>query len=197
MTFTVKLILNLSVDVSKDLPIEPAASRSLDTPVPSEIVLLFYISGIDEKDNFPEKAEDLYNTPAYNELYETFNAAIAHHAFVPLCGIMGSKYMETALHNHDLIWNLCCSHDVQLSHPTCEDVRASEEEENGEETVDNMGGEGTLEVDSAVSGNRGLDGEADERVRGKKKFGKRPKPPMWRIGRKLSAKTKDVPAANM
>lgn len=158
--------------------------------------MFFCILGADEKDTFAGNTEDLYNSPAYNELYETFSAAIAHHAFVPLCGIMGSKYMESSLHNHDLIWNLCCSHDAQLSHPTCEDTRASEDEEDGEETGENTGGAGTLEVDSGVSVSHGLETGTEERARDKKgskeggKF-KKPKPPMWLIGKKFS-KTKDV-----
>ena len=145
---------------------------------------------MEENGSVNETQEDLYNTPVYEELCQTFSAAIAHHAFVPLCGLMGSKYMESSLLNHDLIWNLCCSHDVQLSHPTCEDTRASEDEEDGEEN----GIEGS-EVDSAPAvGSRGLDNAADERIQEKKgrKFRKRPKPPMWFIGRKLS-KAKDVP----
>ena len=162
--------------------------------------LLSFITGADEKDSFMENSEDLYNTPVYNELYQTFSAAIAHHAFVPLCGIMGSKYMETALHNHDLIWNLCCSYDAQLSHPTCEDTRASEDEEDREETGDHSGGAGTVEVDSGAGNSHGLDTGAEERARDKKdgkdggKFKKRHMPPMWLIGRKLS-KTKDVPTS--
>ena len=145
------------------------------------------------------KPDDLYNSPAYNELYQTFSAAIAHHAFVPLCGIMGSKYMESSLHNHDLIWNLCCSYDVQLSHPTCDgDTRASENEEDGEENGDQVEGVGIVEVDAGVSVSHGLDGEAEDRTRDKKsgkeggKFMKRPRPPSWLTGRKFS-KTKDVP----
>lgn len=155
---------------------------------------------MEESDDGTATQEDLYNTPVYEELCQTFNAAIAHHAFVPLCGIMGSKYMETSLHNHDLIWNLCCSHDVQLSHPTCEETRASEdeedEEENGRHTV-NVGGS---EFDSeAVDGSRGVDNspEEHEEKKGSKKrekVKKTPKPPMWFIGKRLS-KTKDVPAS--
>ena len=104
--------------------------------------------------------------------------------------------MEHSLHNHDLIWNLCCSHDMQLSHPICEDTRVSEDEDYGEETRDNMGGAGTLEVDSGVGAPYGGESGADERTRGKKDgkeggtFKKRHKPPMWHIGKKFS-KTKD------
>ena len=43
--------------------------------------------------------------------------------------------MESALVNYDLIWNLCCSHDTQLSHPSCEepvgDKECVGEEEGG------------------------------------------------------------------
>lgn len=154
---------------------------------------------MEENDGANETQEDLYNTPVYEELCRTFSAAIAHHAFVPLCGIMGSKYMETSLHNHDLIWNLCCSHDAQLSHPTCEDTRASEDEEDGEENGDHSAGVEVSEVDSVPGvGSRGLDNTTDERIQDKKggKAGRKirikPKPPMWFIGRKLS-KAKDVP----
>jgi len=69
--------------------------------------------------------EAFYTTAMYEELCQTFSAAMAHHAYVPLCAIMGSKYMENALYNHELIWNLCCSHDVQLSHPGTDDVSES------------------------------------------------------------------------
>lgn len=154
---------------------------------------------MEENDGANETQDDLYNTPVYEELCQTFSAAIAHHAFVPLCGIMGSKYMESSLHNHDLIWNLCCSHDVQLSHPTCEDTRASEDEEEGEENGNHMAGVEVSEVDSSPGvGSRGLDNTADERIQEKKggkeggKIRKKPKPPMWFIGRRLS-KAKDVP----
>jgi len=113
---------------------------------------------------------------------------------------MGSKYMESSLHNHDLIWNLCCSHDVQLSQPTCEDTRASEDEEDGEENGNHMSGAEVSEVESSPAvGSRGLDtNTADEREQEKKggkegrKIRKKPKPPMWLIGRRLS-KAKDVP----
>lgn len=156
------------------------------------------VSGVVEKDGAKEPQEDLYNTPVYEELCQTFSAAIAHHAFVPLCGIMGSKYMETSLHNHDLIWNLCCSHDAQLSNPSCEDTRASEEEEDGEENGNHTIGAGVSEVDSvAEGGSHGLDSTAEERTQykkgGKGKIRKMPKPPMWLIGRKIS-KAKDVPS---
>lgn len=153
---------------------------------------------MEENDGANETQEDLYNAPVYEELCQTFSAAIAHHAFVPLCGIMGSKYMETSLHNHDLIWNLCCSHDVQLSHPTCEDTRASEDEEDGEENDNHTTGVEVSEVDSAPGvGSRGLDKTTDERIQEKKggkegrKIRIKPKP-MWLIGRRLS-KAKDVP----
>ena len=154
---------------------------------------------MEENDGANETREELYNSPVYEELCQTFSAAIAHHAFVPLCGIMGSKYMESSLHNHDLIWNLCCSHDVQLSHPTCEDTRASEDEEDGEENGNHPAGVEVSEVDSAPGvGSRGLDNTTDERIQEKKggkegrKFRKKPKPPSWFIGRRLS-KAKDVP----
>ena len=107
--------------------------------------------------------------------------------------------MESSLHNHDLIWNLCCSHDVQLSHPTCEDTRASEDEEDGEENGNHVAGVEVSEVDSSPAvGSRGLDNTADERMQEKRegkeggKIRKKPKPPMWFIGRRLS-KAKDVP----
>ena len=154
---------------------------------------------MEENDGANETQEDLYNTPVYEELCQTFSAAIAHHAFVPLCGIMGSKYMESSLHNHDHIWNLCCSHDVQLSHPTCEDTRASEDEEDGEENGNHTADVEVSEVDSAPGvGSRGLDNTSDERIQEKKggkvgrKTRKRSKPPMWFMGRRLS-KAKDVP----
>lgn len=143
-----------------------------------------------------ENMEDLSNTPAYNELYQTFSAAIAHHAFLPLCGIMGSKYMEGALLNHDLIWNLCCTYDAQLSHPTCEDTRVSEEEEDGEESGDNL--VMTEAVDVAAGNNtQGLETGATGSSRAVKetpKLSKRSKPPVWKISRKFS-KPKDVPTA--
>lgn len=111
---------------------------------------------------------------------------------------MGSKYMESSLHNHDLIWNLCCSHDAQLSHPTCEDARASEDEEDGEEAGEHVGGTGTSEVDSRVSNSHRVDTGTEDRTRDERdvkeggRFKKRHKPPMWLIGRRFS-KTKDVP----
>lgn len=155
---------------------------------------------MEENDGANGTQEDLYNTPVYDELCQTFSAAIAHHAFVPLCCIMGSKYMESSLHNHDLIWNLCCSHDVQLSNPTCEDTRASEDEEDGEENGNHTASVGVFEVDSASPGGpRGLNNTAHERIQEKKggkeggKIKKKPKPPMWFIGRRHS-KLKDVPA---
>ena len=141
-----------------------------------------------------ENMEDLSNAPAYNELYQTFSAAIAHHAFLPLCGIMGSKYMEGALLNHDLIWNLCCTYDAQLSHPACEDTRVSEEEEDGEESADHL--VMTEAMDAAAGSNtQGLDtGEtgSSRAVKETQTLRKRSKPPVWRISRKFS-KTKDEP----
>lgn len=167
-------------------PSDKDIQDSVDAP---EITDHMETSGDVETDRVPEDVEDLSNTPAYNELYQTFSASIAHHAFLPLCGIMGSKYMESSLHNHDLIWNLCCSYDVQLSHPTCEDTRASEEEEDGEETGDHVvGGIETLVVDGGAE-------ELSPSVKDDKEAGrakKRSRPPVWKIGRKFS-KTKDVP----
>lgn len=102
--------------------------------------------------------------------------------------------MESSLHNHDLIWNLCCSHDAQLSHPTCEDTRASEDEEDGEENGNHTVGVGASE---AVSGSHGVDDAVEEQMQDKKggkqgeKVKKKPKPPMW-LSKKLS-KAKDVP----
>ena len=108
--------------------------------------------------------------------------------------------MESTLHNHELIWNLCCSHDVQLSHPTCEDTRTSEDDEDGEANGNDAVGVGVSEVDSAtVGGSHGVDNTAEERTqdkKGGKEWGKvkiKPKPPMWFIGKKLS-KAKDVPS---
>ena len=154
-------------------------------------------------ENVDDKATegDLYNSPVYEELCHTFNPAIAHHAFVPLCGIMGSKYMETSLINHDLIWNLCCSFDAQLSHPTCEENRASENEEDEEENENHGGNIGISEFDSeTVDGSRGVDNPPEEQFPDKKgskkseKVKKMPKPPIWFIGKRLS-KTKDVPTS--
>ena len=95
--------------------------------------------------------------------------------------------METSLHNHDLIWNLCSSHDVQLSHPTCEDTRASGDEEDGEENGNHTVEAGVSEVDSSA-----VAGQDKKGGKGGGKIKKMPKPPMWFIGKKLS-KTKDVP----
>ena len=68
----------------------------------------------------PEQMEAFYKTSFYEELCQTFSAAMAHNAYIPLCGIMGCKFMERALYNHDLIWDLCCKHDPHLSHLTIE-----------------------------------------------------------------------------
>lgn len=154
------------------------------------------LSDSDEETLSTENMEDLSNTPAYNELYQTFSAAIAHHAFLPLCGIMGSKYMESALRNHDQIWNLCCTFDAQLSHPACEDTRVSEEEEDGEEIGDHSVMTEAVEVDVGAGNNtQGLDTGAtgsSRAVKETEKLTKRSKPPVWKISRKFS-KTKDVP----
>ena len=79
----------------------------------------------------PEEMEAFYKTSYYQELCQTFSAAMAHNAFVPLCGIMGSKYIESALYNHDLIWNLCCKYDPHLSHPTMEPGTETDAGDNG------------------------------------------------------------------
>ena len=104
--------------------------------------------------------------------------------------------MEGALLNHDLIWNLCCTYDAQLSHPTCEDTRVSEEEEDGEESGDNL--VMTEAVDVAAGNNtQGLETGAtgsSRAVKETQKLSKRSKPPVWKISRKFS-KPKDVPTA--
>lgn len=82
--------------------------------------------------------EAFYKTSYYEELCQTFSAAMAHNAYVPLCGVMGSKFIEGALYNHDLIWNLCCSHDPHLSHPVVEAGTDAESGDNGTSNTENQ-----------------------------------------------------------
>ena len=76
--------------------------------------------------------------------------------------------METSLHNHDLIWNLCSSHDVQLSHPTCEDSKAPGDEDgekNGNHTLE----AGVFKVDSSAVAGQDKKGTKEGESRDQKK----------------------------
>ncbi|XP_031561035.1 WD repeat-containing protein 81-like isoform X2 [Actinia tenebrosa] len=110
-----------------------------DSPVPQ----IPETQGLEGDITKPEQVEAFYKTSMYEELCQTFSAAMAHHAFVPLCGIMGSKFMEASLYNHDLIWNLCCQHDPQLSHPRTDDVESCDHDDvnNGQKLKDDCDAE--------------------------------------------------------
>ena len=101
--------------------------------------------------------------------------------------------MEGALYNHDLIWNLCCSYDAQLSHPTCENAKECEDEDERTSDVEHatevdsppppppptVPRDNKLEESETTHGKKGI-------KRGIEKFKAKRKPPMWFIGRGLS-----------
>ncbi|XP_048586310.1 WD repeat-containing protein 81 isoform X1 [Nematostella vectensis] len=121
----------------------------------------------------PEQIEAFCKTAMYDELYLTFSPAMAHHAYVPLCGIMGGKYMETVLYNHDLIWSLCCSHDVQLSHPSFDEQESRDDDDevqdDGKAVL--VGEEGELNKGTGEGKNTGK--------RAKRRSGSKPRIPSW------------------
>lgn len=147
-----------------------------------------FILGDVEMDCVLEDVEDLFNMLVYNELYQMFFVLIVYYVFLFLCGIMGSKYMESLFYNYDFIWNFCCSYDVQLFYLICEDIRVFEEEEDGEEIGDYVvGGIEILVVDGGVEELFFFVKDDKEVGRVKKRF----RFLVWKIGRKFF-KIKDV-----